>query len=105
MELLSREDRIVLAVDFLKSDASISVRSVAARFYIPESTLQSRRARTTARRDTPPNSLKITKSKEDSLVRRIRDLSLRGFAPPFTQVRSMADQLLAARGGTQVSNN
>jgi hypothetical protein len=30
---------------------------------------------------------------------------LRGFAPPLTQVRSMADQLLAARGGTHVGNN
>jgi hypothetical protein len=84
MELLSREDRMVLAVDFLKSNALISVRSVAARFCIPKSTLQSRRARTTARHNTYPNSSKLTKSKEDSLVRHIRDLSLRGFAPPFT---------------------
>jgi hypothetical protein len=51
MELLSREDRIVLAVDLLKSDASLSVHSVAARLCIPESTLRSRRARTPARRD------------------------------------------------------
>jgi hypothetical protein len=91
MELLSREDRIVLAVDLLKSDASLSVRSVAARFCIPESTLQSRRARTPARRDIYPNSSKLTKSEEDSLVRRIRNLSLHGFAPPYSQVRSMAD--------------
>jgi hypothetical protein len=82
MELLSREDRIVLAVDLLKSDASLSVRSVAARFCIPESTLRSRRARTPARRDIYPNSSKLTKSEEDSLVRRIRNLSLHGFAPP-----------------------
>jgi hypothetical protein len=105
MELLSCEDRIVLAVDFLKSDASMSVRSVAARFCIHESTLWSRHARTTARCDTPPNSLKLTKSEEDSLVRRIRDLSLRGFAPSFTQVCSMADQLLAAHDGTCVGIN
>jgi hypothetical protein len=105
LESLPREDRIVLAIQLLQSDASLSVRSVAARFCVPETTLRARRARRTARRNTHPNSSKLTKSEEDSLVRRIRDLSLRGFAPPLTQVRSMADQLLAARGGTQVGNN
>jgi hypothetical protein len=39
MELLSCKDRIVLAVDFLKSNALISMHSVAAYFYIPKSTL------------------------------------------------------------------
>jgi hypothetical protein len=105
MESLAREDRIVMAVQLLKSDASLSVRGVAARFCVPESTLRTRRARTTARRDTHPNSSKLTKIEELSLVKRIRSLSLRGFAPTYGEVRSMADQLLAVQGGTHVGNN
>jgi hypothetical protein len=69
---------------------------------VPQSTLSARCTNTTARRDTRPKSSKLTKSEEDSLVGRIKDQSLRGFAPTFTQVRCMADKLLAIRHGRAV---
>jgi hypothetical protein len=69
---------------------------------VPQSTLSARCTNTTARRDTRPKSSKLTESEEDSLVGRIKDQSLRGFAPTFTQVRCMADQLLAIRHGSAV---
>jgi hypothetical protein len=58
-----------------------------------------------SQRNTYPNRSNLTKSEEDSLVACIRDLSLRGFAPSHTKVRSMADQLLAVRSSTCVSIN
>jgi hypothetical protein len=105
MESLAREDRIVLAVQLLKSNASLSVQGVAARFYVPKSTLQTRRARTTARRNTYPNSSKLTKIEELSLVKHIRSLSLHRFALTYREVHSIANQLLAVQGGMCVSNN
>jgi hypothetical protein len=103
--LLSREDRIVLAISAMESDASLTQRSAAALYRVSQSTLSTRCAKTTAQRDTRANGSKLTKSEEDSLVRRIRDLSLQGFAPSFIEVRSMADQLLAVQHSTQVGNN
>jgi hypothetical protein len=36
------------------------------------------------------------------VIQYIRKLDARGFAPTLSYVREMANQLLAARGGTQV---
>jgi hypothetical protein len=103
--LLPREDRILLAIAAMESNASLTQRSAAALYGVPQSTLSTRCAKTPARRDTRHNLSKLTKSEEESVVRRIRDLSLRGFAPSFSEVRSMADQLLAARHGNPVGIN
>jgi hypothetical protein len=96
---------VILAIQLLKSDASLSLRHVASVYNVSRSTLTNRRVGMHSRRDTHPNGSNLTKSEEDSLVARIRDLSLRGFAPSHTEVRSMADQLLAVRGGTCVGIN
>jgi hypothetical protein len=105
VELLSRDQRILLAIQALKSDASLSQRHVAALYSVPRSTLGDRHRGMASRRVTHPNRSNLTKSEEDSLVARIRDLSLRGFAPSHAEVRSMANQLLAVRGGTCVGRN
>jgi hypothetical protein len=105
IESLSYEDRVILAIQCLKSDASLSARHVASVYNVSRTTLTRRRVGTHSRRDIHPNRSNLTKSEEDSLVLRIRDLSLRGFAPCHAEVRSMADQLLSVRGGTCVGNN
>jgi hypothetical protein len=92
------EDRVILAVQCFKSDASLSVRNVASMYNVSRTTLTRRRVGTRSQRDIYPSRSNFTKSEEDSLVRGIRDLPLRGFA-------SMADQLLAARGGACVGIN
>ena len=105
LELLSLEERVILAVQSMKSDASISARHAALVYNVPRTTLRRRRVGTHSQRDTHPNQSNLTKSKEDSLVARIRDLSLRGFDPSHAEVRSMANQLLAVRAGTCVGIN
>jgi hypothetical protein len=105
IESLSYEDRVILAVQLIKSDASLSLRHVASVYNVSRNTISNRRAGMHPRRDTYPNRSNLTKSEEDSLVLRIRDLSLRGFAPNHAEVRSMADQLLSVRDGTCVGNN
>jgi hypothetical protein len=47
LELLPREDRIILAIQAMKYNASISQRRAAAVYNVPESTLCTRRAKTT----------------------------------------------------------
>jgi hypothetical protein len=84
IESCSLKDRILLAVQCLKCDASLSIQHIALLYNVPRTTLARRRAGTQSYCNTYPNLLKLTKSEEDSLIRRIRDLSLRGFAPPLT---------------------
>ena len=105
LESLSRADRLILAIQAMKSDTSLSQRRAAATYNVPQSTLSTRRAKTPARRDIHPNSSKLVKHEEETIVRYIRKLDARGFAPTLSYVREMADQLLAARGGTQVGQN
>lgn len=105
LEALPREDRIILAIQAMRLDASMSQRRAAATYNVPESTLRDRRASQTSRRDTQPNRLKITKAEKETIIQYIRKLDARGFAPTFTYIRSMANQLLAVRGGGEVGVN
>jgi hypothetical protein len=105
IELLPCEDRIILIAQAMKSDASLSSRRAAAAYGIPRRTLRDRHAGITSRRDTHHGRSAPTKTKEDSLVQRIRDQSLHGFAPSYNEVRGMVDQLLAAQGGSHVGIN
>jgi len=102
LELLPREDRIILAIQAIKSDALLSQRRAAIIYNVSESTLRTRRAKTTSRRNSHPNSSKLQRHEEETIVQYIRKLNARGFAPTLSYVREMANQLLAARGGGQV---
>jgi hypothetical protein len=102
LELLSREDRIILAIQAMKSDASISQRRAATTYNVPEKTLRSRRAGTLSRCDIYPNSAKLQRLEEEVIIQRIRKLDAQGFAPTLSYIREMANQLLAARGGREV---
>jgi hypothetical protein len=105
VKLLSRDQRVLLAIQALKSDASLSQRHIAALYSVPRSTLSDQHQGMASRRVTHPNQSNLTKSEEDSLVARIRDLSLHRFTPCHAEVRSIADQLLAVRGGSCVGIN
>jgi hypothetical protein len=65
---------------------------------VAEATLRRRRAGMPARRDSQPNSKKLTPREEEVIVQYILDLDERGFSPTDAIVRDMADKLLAARG-------
>ena len=105
LELLSREDRVILAIQLLKSNATMSVRRAAATYNVPETTLRDRRAGQTSRRDTQPNRSKLSTTEEETLIQYIRILDTRGFAPTYNSVRDMANQLLAIRQGGVVGVN
>jgi hypothetical protein len=105
LESLSRADRTIIAIQTMKSDKPLSQRRAAALYGVPQSTLSDRRARTASQRDIHHGRSNLTLPEEEALLQRIKDLYFRGFAPFHAHVRSMANQLLAARGGTQVGVN
>jgi hypothetical protein len=59
----------------------------------------------TSRRDSTPNSQKLTPKEETAIVRHILDLDSRGFPPRPQYVQEMADLLLAERDATPVGKN
>ena len=100
--LVPYEERVEAAVQAIKQDPTLSQRRAAAMNEVSESTVRARQRGRTARRDTHPNSSNLKKSEEESLIKYIKKLGARGFAPTLTYVGDMANQLLAARGGNQV---
>ena len=83
----------------MQSNPLLSQRRAAAIRNVPESTHRTRRARTASRRDTHPNSSRLTRHEVDTIIQYTRKLEARIFVPTLSYVREMADQLLAARGG------
>jgi hypothetical protein len=102
LELLSREERIILAIQAIKSNKKLGQRRAAAIFNIQESTLRRRCAGKPSRRDISANSSKLLRHKEEAVIQYIRKLDARVFAPTLSYVQEMANQLLAARGSNQV---
>jgi hypothetical protein len=102
LESLSREDRVILALQAIKSNAPLSQRRAAAIYNVPQSTLSNRYTRTAARRDYHANSSKLTRREEEAIVQRIRKLDTQGFAPTLSYIREIANQLLAVRSSRKV---
>jgi hypothetical protein len=80
----------------------MSQRRAAVVYDVPESTLCTRRAKTTSQRDSHPNPSRLTRPEEETVMQYIKKLDARGFAPTLSYIREMANQLLAARHGGQV---
>jgi len=82
-----------------------SERRATTTFDVPRSTLRDRRAGATPRRDSEPNSKKLTKLEESVVVQHILDLDSRGFPPNLYAVQEMANKLLAERAAGHVGIN
>src|SRR3984957_4841365 len=97
MALLPKESRIILALQALKKCENPQLETIAKIYDIPPSTLRDRRAGRPARRDTKPNSRKLTDLKEEELVKYVLELDSRTFPPRPSTVADMANHLLAKR--------
>jgi len=98
----NQEGRVLLAVQAVKLQQFKSVRAAAVAYDIPQRTLSNRIHGMTSRRDSTPNSRKLTLEEESAIVRYILDLDSRGFPPRPQDVQEMADLLLAERDASLV---
>ena len=64
----SQEDRILLAIQAIKQGYIQNVKSAAETYDIPRTTLRRRIQGTTSRRDSTPNSRKLTPYEESALI-------------------------------------
>jgi len=91
-----------LALKTIRNNDKLSLRATAKLYDIPESTLRSRRAGISARRDTTPNSRRLTDSEEKAIVQYILELIARSFPPRLCGVEDMANYLLRVRDAPPV---
>ena len=98
----SKEARVILALKAIRNDEKLSLRAAAKLYNVPESTLRSRRASVSARRDTTPNSRRLTDSEEKAIVQYVLKLALRSFPLRLYSVEDIANQLLRVRDVSSV---
>jgi hypothetical protein len=68
------EARLILAIQAIKNDATLSCRVASSVYNIPRATLQDRLAGIPARRDCEANSKRLTKLEEEVIINYIRFL-------------------------------
>jgi DDE superfamily endonuclease/helix-turn-helix, Psq domain len=102
MEIQTKEARIILAIEAIRTSKRLSQRSAAKIYKVPLSTLSDRMAGRIYRPEAKANSLKLTELEEKVIVRNILDMDSRGFAPRLAGVEDMANYLLESRGGKRV---
>ena len=102
MESIQKEGRIILAKSAIEQGQIQSIRNAARTYEISNTTLKQRLNGISSRRDCEPNSKKLTKLEEETIVRHILDLDSRGFPPKLSAVADMANKLLANRGNNRV---
>jgi len=98
----SKEARVILALEALQNDKELRLEAIARLYNVPASTLRRRRAGKPARRDTPPNSRRLTDSEERAIVQYILELVARSFPPRLRGVEDMANHLLRVRDAPPV---
>jgi hypothetical protein len=98
----SKEARVILAVEAIRNNPKLSIAAAAKIYDVASRTIRRRLADIPARRDTTPNSKKLTESEEEAIVRYIVELVARAFPPRLCGVEDMANQLLRERDAPPV---
>jgi len=93
----SNEANIILAIEAIRRNPKISIRQAAKIYRIPRATLSNRIQGLPPRAKIRNGMLNLTSTEEETLVRHILDLDLRGFPPWFNYAQDMANLLLATR--------
>jgi hypothetical protein len=93
----SNERQIQLALQALERDANLSQRRAAAIYNVSQTTLSYRRAGRPSRASCTPNSMSLSKLKEEVVIKHILKLVKRGFPPKLAAVADMANSLRAER--------
>lgn len=96
------EGQIILALQALEKDSTLSLRAAAEIYAVHYTKLSRRRRGMQSRRDIPANSRKLTDLEESVIVQYILELDSKGFPPRLSGVEDIANRLLAERDAGRV---
>ncbi len=97
MEIHTKEARITLALEAIRSSKRINTLAAAKLYRVLRSTLLDRMAGRTPRNEIRPNCIKLSEIEEEVIIQNILDLDSRGFAPRLASVEDMANFILESR--------
>ena len=103
-QIYTKEARIILAIEAIRSSKKISIRKAAELYNVPRTSIADRMNGRTAQHEWRPVSQKLTKIEEEVLVSKILDMDARGFSPSISMVEDIANQLLAVRSSQRVGS-
>jgi hypothetical protein len=87
---------MVLAIEAIQKDPQLSARAAAKIYDVSRSTLGAHLKGISSRRDTMPNSRKLTDLEEKTIAEYVLDLDARSFPPRLCDVEDMANRLPTA---------
>jgi hypothetical protein len=99
------ENRILLAINAIRSTPRLSVRRAAEIYNVPKSTIAARMKGRVAKPDSYHGRSNLTKIEEEVIVQYILERDSRGFSPRTVDVGDMANLLLQKRGARRVGKN
>lgn len=97
MSVLTKESRIILAIEAISTTRKMSIRRAAKTYDVPESSIRLRMKGTTSLAERRNGRHQLTPAEEETLVQYILDLDTRGFPPRLCGVEDMANSLLVMR--------
>jgi hypothetical protein len=102
MAVLSKESRVLLAIEAIRSTPRMSIRSAAKAYDLPEASIRHRMNGRPAKFDSRNAHLNLTLAEEEAIVQYVLHLDSRGFSPRRADVEEMANLLLAKRDAQRV---
>ncbi|KAL2887160.1 hypothetical protein HOO65_050281 [Ceratocystis lukuohia] len=105
MSQFNQEANILLALQALENDASLSVQCAASTYNVCRKKLGHRHKGIPSQCNTLGNARKLLDPEEDSIIRLILDLESRGFSPRLQTIEKIANRLLADRNEPPVGRS
>jgi hypothetical protein len=102
MSSQSKEARIVMAIEALKSDQKLTIHKAAQIYDVPNTTLRHRMDGMHSRAETRPKNQLLDELEEQVLIQHIIDLDDRGFSPRLKDIEDMAKNILTSRHGPPI---
>jgi hypothetical protein len=99
----SVEARTLLALQAIENNPKISTQRAAKIYNISEHRLYRRQHGIQSRRDSIPNSQKLSNQEEDAIVQFILDLDSQGFPSRLRFMEEIANSLLTDRNAPPIS--
>ena len=97
MPLHSNEAKIILALEALENDSTLSLRAIAKIYSVSPATLMQQRDGRPTQRDILANSRSLIDLEEKAIVQYITELSACAFPPTLRGVEDMANYLRRER--------
>lgn len=94
MQDLSKERRVVLAINAVQSNPRFSIRRAAKFYNVPATTIRRRMAGKPSKADKTNGKPTLTTAEEDVIIQYVLDLDSRRFSPRRADVQDMADLLI-----------